>query len=54
MRIHQEQGIGLEHYHCERRSKAMRFNTQLRHHKETGCDIRNLHVQTLKGEPGEN
>ena len=39
MRIHQEQGVGLERYHCEKCGKAMRFSTQLRHHKETGCDI---------------
>ena len=54
MRIYQEQGIGLERYHCEKCGKAMRFSTQLRHHKETSCDIHNLHVQTPKGEPGEN
>ena len=54
MRIHQEQGVGLEHYNCAKCGKAMRFSTQLRRHKETGCDIRNLHVQTPKGEPGEN
>ena len=51
MRIHQEQG---EHYYCEKCGKAMRFSTQLRHHKETGCDICNLHVQIPKGELGEN
>ena len=54
MRIHQEQGVGLECYHCEKCGKAMRFSTQLRCHKETGCDIRNLHVQTPKGKLGEN
>ena len=54
MRIHQEQGVGLEHYNCAKCGKAMRFSTKLRRHKETSCDIRNLHVQTPKGEPGEN
>ena len=54
MRIHQEKGIGLERYHCERCRKAMRFNTQLRRHKETGCDVLDLHVETPKGEPKEN
>ena len=54
MRIHQEQGIGLERYHCEKCGKANRFSTQLRHHKETSCDIHNLHVQIPKGELGEN
>ena len=54
MRIHQEQDVGLERYNCEKCGKAMRFSTQFRRHKETGCDIRKLHVQTLKGEPGAN
>ena len=54
LRIHQEKGIGLERYHCECCGKAMRFNTQLRCHKETGCDVLNLHVETPKGEPKEN
>ena len=54
LRIYQEQGVGLECYHCKKWGKAMRFSTQLRHHKETGCNIHDLHVQTPKSEPGDN
>ena len=54
MRIHQKEGAGLERYHCEKCGKAMRFSTQMKHHRETGCDVCNLHVQTPKSEPGDN
>ena len=45
MRIHQQQGIGLECYVCKQCGKAMRFNTQLRRHKQSGCQIIDLSVQ---------
>ena len=44
MRVHQQQGIGLEHYVCKQCGKAMRFNTQLRRHKQSGCQIIDLSV----------
>ena len=50
MRTHQEKGIGLERYHCEHCGKAMRFSTQLKHHRVTGCDVLDLHVETFKGD----
>ena len=45
MRIHQQQGIGLERYMCKQCGKAMRFNTQLRRHKQSGCQIVDFSVQ---------
>ena len=45
MRIHQWQGIGLEHYVCKQYGKAMRFNTQLHLHKQSGCQMVDLSVQ---------
>ena len=50
MRTHQEKGIGLEHYHCERCGKAMWFKTQLKHHRVTGCNVLDLHVEMSKGD----
>ena len=50
MRTHQEKGIGLECYHCEHCGKAMRFSTQLKCHRVTGCDVLDLHVETSKGD----
>ena len=49
MRIHQEQGVGLECYHCEKCGKAMRFSTQLRHHKETSCEHSQFTCANTKG-----
>ena len=45
-RTHQEKGKGLEPYSCEHCGKSMRFSTQRRRHRESGCDPRALHVQT--------
>ena len=45
MRIHQQQGIGLERYVCKHCGKAMHFNTQLCCHKQSGCQIIDLSVQ---------
>ena len=50
MRTHQEKGIGLEHYHCEHCGKVMRFSTQLKWHRVTGCDVLDLHVEMSKGD----
>ena len=50
MRTHQEKGIGLECYHCECCGKAMRFSTQLKWHRVTGCDVLDLHVEMSKGD----
>ena len=50
MRTHQEKGIGLECYHCERCGKAMWFSTQLKWHRVTGCDVLDLHVEMSKGD----
>ena len=44
LRIHQQQGIGLERYVCKLCGKAMRFYTQLRCHKQSGCQIIDLSV----------
>ena len=50
MRTHQEKGIGIERYHCKRCGKAMRFSTQLKWHRVTGCDVLDLHVEMSKGD----
>ena len=50
MRTHQEKGIGLERYHCKCCGKAMRFSTQLKWHRVTGCDVLDLHVEMSKGD----
>ena len=45
-RTHEAEGQGLERYSCERCGKPMRFSTQRRHHRESGCNPKDLHVQT--------
>ena len=45
-RTHEEEGKGLERYSCEHCGKPMRFSTQRRRHRESGCDPKALYVQT--------
>ena len=35
---------GKERYHCEHCGKGMRFSTQMKRHRESGCDMNTFHV----------
>ena len=41
-RVHENEGE--ERYHCEKCGKRMRFSTQMKCHRETGCDLSTFHV----------
>ena len=41
-RTHESEGE--ERYHCEKCGKRMRFSTQMKRHRETGCDLSTLNV----------
>ena len=45
-----KKALALKRYHCERCGKVMRFSTQLKQHRVTGCDVLDLHVETPKGD----
>ena len=38
------EGEGEERYHCEKCGKRMRFSTQMKRHRETGCDLSTFNV----------
>ena len=41
---HVHDNEGEERYHCEKCGKRMRFSTQMKRHRETGCDLLTFHV----------